>query len=126
MAARICDVKPGTDSEKGYTVALIDATGRWYGFNVDLSQQTSASGPLSGQSGIIERAMNAPPPQQKVEMLSWHLGRGAETWVPKDYRLFDTQDAWLNTLQKFHPTMKWRFAKGIRSEDRNLARFDDL
>lgn len=105
MALGISPQNPGGE----FDVSLEDSSGREVGFTL-----------FDGERGFRERETSVPPPFQKIEQNSFHMGRGFETWLPNQFGFRNSRNAWTTTPYKAHGTIKPRWAKGIRSAVMNM------
>lgn len=99
------DVNPAEQSDK-YQMALQDSTGRWIGLVVNNMLTDVRSFPITQE-----------PPQQKLEQMSFHLGRGVEKWLPNSFSFYDNRDSWRLTPGKLHASPMWRWARGMRNHN---------
>lgn len=101
------DVNPIDLSDK-YQMALQDSTGQWVGFGVD-----------DFVTGVKGYPLNQSPAQQKLEQMSFHLGRGVERWLPGNFSYYDSKDGWRLTPGKYHASPLYHFARGMRDHNTN-------
>jgi hypothetical protein len=101
------DVTPTGQSDK-YQVALQDSSGSWIGFQVE-----------NFLTDIKGYPLNQSPPQQKLEQMSFHLGRGVERWLSNNFTYFDSKDTWRLTPGKLHGSPLWHWARGMRDHNTN-------
>src|SRR5215208_704717 len=94
---RPCDVRPQSDQDK-YSVALMNRAGEWWGLDVPLSQ-------------IYPNTTNPAKPLQRVGINSFHMGRGFDKFVAKQFGYYDSYNGWSTTPGKFHATLlqKWGY-----------------
>jgi hypothetical protein len=95
-----------------------------YTHEVGLALPSSLKWGLRLRDGIASIRDNAPQTTAPVDLItqfSYHLGRGHESFLDKHrhFGYWDAKDAWLQTVGKAHPTILWKFAKGIKSWDGN-------
>ncbi len=66
-----------------------------------------------------ERYGSFEPNFSHYEQRSWAGGRGGNNYIDDKTKFYDSQEAWTLGGEVF-PAPKWRYAKGLRNEDRNL------
>ncbi|RPI95492.1 MAG: hypothetical protein EHM40_02760 [Chloroflexi bacterium] len=107
MPTPVSNVYPGS-STYTHEVALALPSGLKYGLRL-----------RDGVGSIRDNAPQTTSPVDQVSQISYHLGRGLESFLNKSrhFGYWDAKDAWLQTLGKAHPTLLWRFGLGLRSQD---------
>ena len=93
-----------------------------YTHEVALALNSGLKWGLRLQNGVASIRDSAPQTTQPVDLVSqfsYHLGRGQESFQDKrrHYGYFNSQNAWMMTLGKAHPTILWRWGYGLRSQD---------
>ncbi len=76
---------------------------------------------LAGGPRVLQEVPLTPPAQAfEVEQRNWIGGRMRLRYDDDPTGYFDSQSAWTFSEQKLMPTLQWRFANGLRSNDTSL------
>ena len=57
------------------------------------------------------------PSLSHIEQRTWKGGRGQEDFVDDATRFYDSQSAWTLTPNRLLPSLQWKFARNVRSND---------